>query len=42
MYDFLKRKFKEGQIGESEINKAIIKGWITQEQANELLVKKVE
>ncbi len=37
MFEFLKRKFSEGKISETEINQAVIKGWLKQEQANEIL-----
>ena len=36
MFEFLKRKYQEGKISNVELEKAVEKGWITQEQINEI------
>ena len=33
MFSFLKRKYEEGKLTEQDLNKAIMKGWITMEEA---------
>lgn len=37
MFERLKRLYNEGKIDETGINNAVNKGWITQEQAQEIL-----
>ena len=37
MFERLKRLFNEGKIDEAGIRNAITKGWLTEEQANEIL-----
>lgn len=37
MYEFLKRKYKEGRITLEELNQAVAKGWITEEQKQEII-----
>ena len=37
MFERLKRLYSEGKINETSINNAVEKGWITQEQADEIL-----
>lgn len=37
MFEFLKRKYQEGKIGNIELSQAVEKGWITQEQMNEIV-----
>ena len=32
MFERLKRLYNEGKIGEAELNNAVAKGWITEEQ----------
>ena len=34
MFEFLKIQFKLGKIGEPELEQAVAKGWITEEQKN--------
>jgi len=36
MFDFLKRKYKEGKITDVELNQAVEKEWITKEQMIEI------
>ena len=37
MFKRLKRLYDEGKIGEFELNNAVAKGWITEEQKNEIM-----
>lgn len=37
MFEFLKIQFKLGKIGEPELAQAVAKGWITEEQMNEIV-----
>lgn len=37
MFDFLKRKYDDGVIGENEIYVAVENGWITEEEKNLIL-----
>lgn len=37
MFERLKRLYSEGKIDETGINNAVNKGWITQEQVDEIL-----
>ena len=37
MFERLKRLYSEGKIGESSITNAVDLGWISQEQADEIL-----
>ena len=37
MYERVKRLYAEGKISEEGINNAVTKGWITEEQAQEIL-----
>ena len=37
MFERLKRLYEEGKIGEANINNAVTLGWITDEQADEIL-----
>lgn len=37
MFEFLKRKYQEGKIGNAELLQAVKKGWITQEQMNKII-----
>ena len=37
MYERLKRLYKEGKIDEQGIRNAVNKGWITEEQAAEII-----
>ena len=37
MFERLKRLYAEGKIDESAIRNAVAKGWLTEEQANEIL-----
>ena len=37
MFERLKRLYAEGKINETGINNAVAKGWITQEQADEII-----
>ena len=37
MFEFLKIQFKLGKIGEPELEQAVAKGWITEEQMNEIV-----
>ena len=37
MYEFLKRKYDEHKIGSLQIEEAIAKGWLTQEEADNIL-----
>ena len=37
MFERLKRLYAEGKIGEANIKNAVTLGWITQEQADEIL-----
>ena len=37
MFEFLKIQFRLGKIGESELEQAVSKGWITEEQMNEIV-----
>lgn len=37
MFELLKRLFDEGKIGVSAIWNAVDKGWLTEEQAKEIL-----
>ncbi len=34
MFEFLRIQFKLGRIGEDELQQAVTKGWITEEQKN--------
>ncbi len=34
MFEFLRIQFKLGKIGEPELEQAVAKGWITEEQKN--------
>jgi hypothetical protein len=34
MFEFLRIQFKLGKIGEPELEQAVTKGWITEEQKN--------
>ena len=34
MFKFLKIQYKLGRIGEDELQQAVTKGWITEEQKN--------
>lgn len=37
MFEFLQRVYSEGKIGIDEINIAVLKNWITQEEADVIL-----
>lgn len=37
MYERLKRLYRNGEITESGLEKAVQKGWITEEQMNEII-----
>ena len=37
MFERLKRLYTDGKITQEGINNAVTKGWITQEQANEII-----
>ena len=37
MYERLKRLYREGKIDEQGLENAVAKGWITQEQADEIM-----
>lgn len=37
MYATIKRLYQTGKIDESYVNNAVTKGWISQEQADEIL-----
>ena len=37
MFDTLKRLYKENKITELDLDKAILNGWITTEQKNEIV-----
>jgi hypothetical protein len=37
MFEFLKIQFKLGKIGEPELEQAVSKGWITEEQKNTII-----
>ncbi len=37
MFERLKRLYESGQLDQKGIENAVAKGWITQEQANEIL-----
>ena len=37
MFERLNRLYHEGKIGEAELNNAVAKGWITEEQKNEIM-----
>lgn len=37
MFERLKRLYSEGKIDEAAIRNAVTKGWLTEEQANEIL-----
>ena len=36
MFETLKRLYDNGKLTDIQINNAVIKGWITQEQADEI------
>lgn len=38
MFERLKRLYQSGQLNESAIQNAVTKGWITEEEANNILV----
>ena len=38
MFVFLKRKYQEGKITDTELNIAVEKNWITQEQMDEITI----
>ena len=40
MFERLKRLYEEGKITQDGINNAVTKGWITQEQAEEIISPK--
>ena len=40
MFERLKRLYNEGKLDEQGITNAVTKGWITQEQADEILAPK--
>ncbi len=37
MYERLKRLYRNGEITKSGLEKAVAKGWITEEQMNEII-----
>jgi hypothetical protein len=37
MFEFLRIQFKLGRIGEDELQQAVTKGWITEEQKNTII-----
>ncbi len=37
MFEFLRIQFKLGKIGELELEQAVAKGWITEEQKNSII-----
>jgi len=37
MFEFLKIQFKLGKIGVPELEQAVAKGWITEEQKNTII-----
>ena len=37
MFERLKRLYADGKITQEGVNSAVAKGWITQEQANEII-----
>lgn len=37
MFEAIKKLYQQGKLTEAGINNAITKGWITQEQAQEIL-----
>ncbi len=42
MFERLKRLYQEGKITQEGIENAVKKGWLTSEQANEIINPKVE
>ena len=42
MFERLKRLYESGQLDQKGIENAVAKGWITQEQADEILTPKDE
>ena len=42
MFERLKRLYESGQIDQKGVEKAVAKGWISQEQAAEILAPKDE
>lgn len=41
MFETLLRLYKEGRLPETGLNNAVIKGWITEEQKQEIINSKV-
>ena len=41
MYERLKRLYLEGRLTDAQLDKAVLKGWITSEQAQEIRDAKV-
>lgn len=37
MYEFLNNAYKEGKIGFAELEKAVEKGWITEDEKNKII-----
>jgi hypothetical protein len=40
MYDYLRRLYLEGRLSDSGLQNAVAKGWITQEQADQIRADK--
>lgn len=38
MFETLKRLWNEGKLTEEKLNNAVIKGWITEEQKQEIII----
>ena len=41
MFKFLKIQYKLGRIGEDELQQAVTKGWITEEQKNLIMQEQI-
>lgn len=37
MFETLKRLYQEGKLSENGLNNAVLKGWITEEQKQEII-----
>lgn len=42
MFNRLKRLYEQGKIGETELEHAVAKGWITEEQKAEIMGENTE
>lgn len=40
MFETLNRLYSEGRLTETGLQNAVVKGWITQEQADEIIASK--